>query len=39
MLKQYVTLKSKKIGQKITEEEQGVLIRKRRMDAIHHAGQ
>lgn len=39
MLKQYMTLKSKKIGQKLTEEEQGELIRKRKTDAIHKAGQ
>lgn len=34
-----MTLKSRRIGQKITQEEQGELIRKRRMDAIHKAGQ
>lgn len=39
ILKMYMTLKSKKIGKKITDEERGELIRHRNKDAIHKAGQ
>lgn len=39
VVKQYMTLKSKNIGRKITEEEKGERIRQRRTDAIHKAGQ
>lgn len=39
IVKQYLTLKSKNIGKKITDEQRGELIRNRRTDAIHKAGQ
>lgn len=39
IIKTYMTLKSRNIGRKITDEEQGELIRQRRTDAIHKAGQ
>lgn len=39
IVKMYMTLKSKKIGKKITDEERGVLIRHKNKDAIHKAGQ
>lgn len=39
MIKAYMTLKAKKIGRKITDEQRGELIRNRRKHAIHEAGQ
>lgn len=39
VIKTYLKLKSKKIGQKLTDEERGELIRNRRKHAIHEAGQ
>lgn len=39
IIKTYMTLKSRNIGRKITDEEQGERIRQRRTDAIHKAGQ
>lgn len=35
----YLQLKSNKIGKKITDEERGELIRNRRKQDVHHAGQ
>lgn len=39
IIKMYMTLKSQKIGKKITDEEQGELIRQRKKKDIHNAGQ
>lgn len=39
LIKIFMTLKSQKIGNKITEEERGELIRNRRKQDVHHAGQ
>lgn len=39
LIKMYMTIKSQKIGNKITDEERGELIRNRRKHAVHHAGQ
>lgn len=39
IIKTYMALKSEKIGSKITDEERGELIRQRRKNAIHKAGQ
>lgn len=39
VIKTYLTLKSRQIGRKITDEERGELIRNRRKHAIHEAGQ
>lgn len=39
LVKIYMTLKSQKIAKKITDEERGELIRNRRKQDVHHAGQ
>lgn len=39
LLKTYMTMKSKKIGSKITSAEQGELIRRRRKRAVIFSGQ
>lgn len=39
LIKMYMTIKSQKIGNKITDEDRGELIRNRRKHAVHQAGQ